>query len=188
MEFTYKLTEDDYARAARVKVKSSGSRPWLKLLSRLQLAFFFVGLWIALIAGRILERFEISGEKLGNIAAGRLMLSSVLPTLILSWLIILAFQMATYWPKRKVRREQYRRNEGCHVATSVAVSPESIAFRSETGSSQSKWTCYTGWEIQDGILILLKQGGVRQILKVEGLDPNQQSELKGILANAILKT
>jgi hypothetical protein len=187
MEFTYKLTEDDYVRAARVKVERSGPRLWLKVLSRLNSAFFFVGLWIAVAAGRILERFEISRNKLENLAAGQLMFSSILPTLLLSWLIMLVFQMATYWPKLKARREQYRRNAGCHVETSVTASSQSIAFRSETCSSESKWTCYAGWAMQDGILILANHGGVRQILKVEGLEQNQRSELMQILAAAISK-
>jgi len=183
MEFAYKLTEADYVKAARIKAKSLNARPWSKFLSRLYLVLSFVILWLCFSAGRILEWLDLTGDKLGNLAVGNLLLSSILPTAILSLLIILLVRAVAYLPRRRLRREQYRNSAACQVETRVRVSPQSIAFQSETGSSESNWKNYATWNTRDGILVLTNHGGVRHILKIAGLD--QHSELMGILADAL---
>ena len=186
MEFTYKLTEADYVKAARIRAKSlNARRPWSKFLSRLYLVLSFAILWLCFSAGRILEWLDLTGDKLGNLAVGNLLLSSILPTAILSLLIILLVRAVTYLPRRRLRREQYRNSAACQVETRVRVSPQSIAFQSETGSSESNWKNYATWNMRDGILVLTNHGGVRHILKIAGLDPAQHSELMGILSDAL---
>ena len=182
MEFTYRLTEDDYLKAAKIKVKIKPSRrPWFQFMSRIYLGLFFFVIWFSMIFGRIFEWLEITGDRLGNLAMGKLLISSIVPASILSLLVFLLVRSVVFWPKRLQHREQYRRNSQCQVETTVNASTQRIVFRSETGSSESLWKCYAGWGTQDGILVLQTYGGVRQIMKVAELNQDQKSEFIRIL-------
>jgi hypothetical protein len=187
MEFSYKLTEDDFVRAGAIKVRYPSARAWSKSVSRIYSFSFLAALWLAFVSGRILERLDVTGNKLGDVAVEPLLLASILPSAILAVLIILVIRIVVYWPKRSLRREQYRNNAACQVETVVRISPESISFRSATGSSESRWTCYAGWNLRSGILVLANKAGVRQILKVAGLSPSERTELMQILDVAIPK-
>ena len=185
MEFTYRLTEEDYLRAAKIKAKNTSTRPWSRFLSRIYLGLFFLVLWFSMIVGRILEWLDLTGDKLGHLSVASVLFSSILPTAILSFLVILLIRAVLFWPKLLRRREQFRNSVGCQVETIVNVSPERIAFRSETGSSESQWRSYAAWSTRDGILVLDTQAGVRQILKIAGLSQDQRSELLGILRTTL---
>jgi len=185
IEFTYHLTEDDYVKAAEIKVKIKASHPWSKVLSRIYLALLLFVIWFSMIIGRILAWLDITGDKLGKLSIGDVLLSSILPTAILLFLFILLIRILLLWPKKLQRREQYRNSAQCQVATTVKASPERIAFRSEQGSSESQWKCYAGWAAQDEILVLQTFAGVRQILKIPGLNQDQRAEFIRILNAAM---
>ena len=185
MEFTYRLTEDDYVKSAKVKVKINVPRPWSRFLSRIYLGSLFFTIWFSIIIGRILEWLDVTGDKLGNLKTSNLLISSILPAAILLFLVLLFVRILLFLPKRFQRREQYRNSAQCQVATTVKASTERIAFRSEEGLSESQWKCYAGWSAQDGILVLQTFAGVRQILKIADLSQDQRDEFIRIVKTAI---
>jgi hypothetical protein len=185
MEFSYRLTEEDYMKASKIKVKYATGRPWARFLSRFYLVLFLITMWLTFASGRILEWLDVTGDKLGKLAIGSLLISSILPTLILSFLVIVLYRALLFWPRMQQRREQYGSNAGCQVETTVTLSPLSIAFRSEMGQSESRLKNYAAWSSRNGILVLATQAGVRQIVKIGGLPPAQQSELLKLLTDAL---
>ena len=185
MEFTYTLTEDDYLKAATIKVPRSARRPWSRVLSVTYVVLFYLSVGLIVVAGRTLEWLDLTGDKLGNLPIGSVLSSSIFPMLILPLLIFVLFKTVTYLPTRKTRIEQFRNCIGCTVATTAIVSSQSIAFRSEAGTSECSWKCFAGWNSQGGLLILANHANTRHILKTARLEPAQSSELMQILATAL---
>src|SRR4051812_27499009 len=133
IEFTYTLTEDDYLNAAKIKVARSAGRPWSRVLSVTYIVLSYLTVGLILVTGRLLEWFDVTGNKLGNLPIGSVFGSSIVPTAILPLGILYLFKAVTYLPSRRARREQFRSCLGCTAATTAVISLESVAFRSEAG-------------------------------------------------------
>ena len=187
MEFTYTLTEDDYLRAAAMRVPSFSRGPWSRVLSVSYIVVFYLSVGLLIVAGRMLEWLNLTGDKFGNLPLGDMLGSSIVPTAILPVAIFVLFKVIPFVPTRKARIEQFRRCIGCRVAVTAMLSPESIAFRSEAGRSECIWKCFAGWTAQDGLLILADHANTRHILKISGLDQAQHIEFMKILATALPK-
>jgi hypothetical protein len=185
MEFTYTLTEDDYLKAATIRLPRSARGPWARTLSTTYLVYFFLSVGLIVATGRILEWFDLTGGKLGNLPIGDVLGSSIVPMLILPALVLILFKAVTYFPARKARIEQFYKCIGCTVATTAVVSAQYIAFRSEAGTSECSWKCFGGWNSQGGLLVLAGHTNTRHILRIAELEPAQISELMQILASAL---
>jgi hypothetical protein len=185
MEFTYTLTENDYLNAAAIKVARSAGRPWSRLLSVTYIVLFYLSVGLTVVAGRTLEWFDLTGNKLANLPLTGVMTSSIMPMTMLPLFFLILFKTVTYFPNQRVRREQFRSCLGCKVKMTAVVSSQSIAFRSEIGSSECSWKCFAAWNSQNGLLVLTNHAGTRQILKIAALNPAQHSELMQILSTAL---
>ncbi|WP_109485938.1 hypothetical protein [Occallatibacter savannae] len=185
MEFTYTLTEDDYLKAAAIKLARPTGHPWSRILSVTYIVLLYLSVGVIVATGRILEWFDLTGDKLGNLPIGDLLASSIMPTAILPLGILILFRAVTYLPNRRLRREQFRSCIGCTATTTAVFSLESVAFRSEAGFSQSAWKCFARWKSQEGLLVIANHAGTRHIVKVAGLDQAQLTELMEILAAAL---
>jgi hypothetical protein len=195
MEFSYKVSEDEYMRASKIGIKRPRG-PWARGVSYLYPATLFFAVWGSFLLGMIMERNDLVGVTAGDLHEGHAFRSmspapfwsaSLIPALGIFCLLLICLRILFRVPMLRVRREQFRRNPGCQVETTVNVTPSSIAFRSATGSSESRWECYSTWAERDGVLVLVTHAGIRQILRIAGLSEPERAEFRGILSASIAK-
>jgi hypothetical protein len=191
MEFSYKLSEADYLLASGTAAKRPG-RPWARLLAYGNLTLVFLIIWGALLAGMFLEQSDLAGLNPSEIQTVPLVRqvvpASIVPALCLFCLVFLLLRMRILrWLDRQSRREHFRADPGCQAETTVTLTPQSIAFRSVAGSSESVWDGYATWAERNGILVLVTRAGVRKIMKIASLSESEKVELRGILSAALPK-
>lgn len=191
MEFSYKLTESDYLRASIIAVNRP-KRRWARALSYGYLTQLFLVIWGALIAGMMLERSDMVGITAADLrdlhVTSAIIPASIVPSAAFFGLVVLLLRLRFLrWFISNSRRENFRVDPACQAATTVTVTPQSIAFRSALGSSESDWRGYSAWAEKDGILLLVTHAGVRKILKISALSDVEKSELLSIVASALQK-
>ena len=191
MEFTYKLTEPEYLFASKIATKGL-RQPWARLVRYAYLSVIFLIVWGSVLVGMLLEQQDLVGITAGEIQfmhkAQAVIPASFVPAIGCYCLVLILLRFRfLQWFDRKRRLEDFRTDPGCQAETTATVTPQSIAFRSATGSSESIWACYSTWAERNGILLLVTHAGVRKILKVAGLSDPQRDELRAILTTALPK-
>ena len=184
MEFISKLDEGDFMLSGGIAVKLSRST-FDRVFKWIYPFVFICFIWCTFLLGMILEWFNRTKGGLVQLPLGHMVLESFGPTAILYYLMVIALRPLERWPLRKRRRERFRTNPACQEPTTVTLSSDSISFRSTTGMSQSHWECYESWGEKSGIVVLLTQAGVRQMVKISELPSEQQQEFRNILTEVL---
>jgi hypothetical protein len=190
MEFTYKLTEPEYLLACDIVVKRRGPS-WTRHLPYVYFAGLLLVVWGAIFGGMELECSDLIGVsvEIHKLPPVGLMISgSLLPAFIYAWVVSLIVRavLRRWYLRRRLRH--FHDDPGCQAETTVNFRPDSIGFRSSTGSSESIWECYETWNEKNGVLLLVTRAGTRKIVKTSGLSEAERSELRGILVAALPKT
>ena len=163
MEFTTKISEQDYIAGYRLAHKSvlmTMLSVWIYVLLAWFLSLFVIGL--------------INEPKNSSTCFNGLMVLCLLGFL---WF---------YLPHRARRR--YRKDPSQQGEAVVQLSPEGVSEKSSMGSNSSRaWTVCSHWRESKRVIVLMTQSGIFYMFPKACLSAEQQDELRGILAAALPK-
>ncbi len=189
MEISYKLTEAEFVRGARLERKASSR-------SSLKTALF----WMSIMAGLMILFASIRPRNQAPVTSYAAIFRSAQPSpttpaektasflqqvgpfLVIAGLWILLVKGLV--PLRL--RYLYRKDPRMQAHFVVELTTDSISTYNAAGtSSRSAWNVYDGWCEGEGIIVLMFRSGTYSIMSLAGLSPLQQDEVRGILAAAL---
>jgi hypothetical protein len=187
MEISYRLTEDEFVRAARIERKASSR-------SSLKTALF----WMTIMAGlMVLYAYLRPSDSQGvqpihaaTISVADQSLSSSVsqpgtvfqqmgPFLVIAgiWILIVMGLV----PMRL--RYLYRKDPRMQGEFTVEMTSDFISTSNTAGTfSKSAWNAYEGWCESKGIVVLMSHSGAYSVMSLAGLSTGQQSEVRSILS------
>jgi hypothetical protein len=187
MEFSYRITEDDYVRGCKIALKSKGSKVFKVIL------FWALIVIVLTILFGVVQKYTHSSDTQmsqtepqpdsdqvqappshpwANIAAN----VGPLVAVIAVWGFLLL-----YWLPNATRR-QYRKDTNSHGIVTVALDGDSFAFQSSVGISlRAGWNAFKDWREKDGLVVLQYPAGTFQFLNVARLSEAELQELRDIL-------
>jgi hypothetical protein len=180
MEFSYRISEQEYIRAAKLYRKASFSSKVRKILF-----VIFVLFCLLLLFAVVMKTRQISDNdplrQTFSVTAGQVVGQVVPLALILS----LWFFIVLVWPRRRLRGI-YRKSPALQAEVTVEVTPDIFSVQSSTGSaSRTRWTDMKKWYEAEGLILLIYPTKIFQIVNVKGLSEAQHEEIRGILAAAL---
>jgi hypothetical protein len=176
MQFTSRITEDDFVDACRLQLQST-HRTIASVIAYTAAAIF----WLFLLAGWISERLHPADRDfLGqNPAAFR---ATVLPAAVLLALWILIFRVITPY----VARHRYRRAPYLHDEIANEVNLDGLAQKTSSGSfGFIAWKDLSYWRESKQVIIVVYPMKIFCILPKSNLNENEQAQLRSILAAAL---
>jgi hypothetical protein len=186
MEFSYRVSELQYAEAWKLRVKASSQQAtfktilfWIFILICLTLLFFVITRDVSMPPVPIQPVTE--AESGSHSFVGTLV--EVAPILLVAGLLVAGFCLT---PRAMGRR--YRKDPSMQGQFTVCVSAASFSMSNTAGiSSQCTWNFYEYWREGKELIVLVSRVGWPFALVTAGLAEPQRSELRGILAAALLK-
>jgi hypothetical protein len=186
MEFTYRVSEQQYAEAWKLRVKARSRQATIKT----------VVFWIFILVCLIMLWFVIQKDAsvppapsqpvtaaAGDNHSFTGILVNVAPILVIAGLSVAGFLL-----KARVAGRLYRKDPSMQGRFTVCVSPASFSMSNTAGiSSQCTWNFYECWREGKDVVILVGRMGLFFVLVTAGLAEAQRSELCGILAAALPK-
>lgn len=184
MEFSFKVSEAEFLRAAKLERKSS-RRSSLKtavfwILVMLGLMF----LYIAVQPPGHVPGVSSQPASVRALIRGAAISQRIGPFLVISgvWTLIIAVLL----PIRM--RYIYRKDPRMQGEFTIRLTPDSISTENTAGSlSMSAWNIYDYWCEDKGVIVLRFRSGSYSILSLAGLSNTQRSELRSILSAALPK-
>jgi len=177
MQFTSKLTEDEYMAAYRLHCRS----PYRAIANAF--AYTLVSLfWIFLIASWIFKALHPSDQFLGqNVVAFQ---KAILPGALGLLLWVLFFRVYTpYAMRRKFRKARSFRSELLNEIRS-----EGLMQKTAEGSyGFSRWADFSYWRESEQIFIAVYPTGIYCMIPKSAVTAEQQSEIRSILTAALPK-
>jgi len=189
MEFSFKVSEAEFLRAARLERKTA-SRSSLKaaafwVLVMLGMMFFYIAIQPSRHQPSATAQPAIlQPSNLTVVSHGVTMSQRVGPFLVLGgvWVLILAVLN----PIRL--RFLYRKDPRMQGEFTIRLSADSISTENTAGTlSLSAWNIYDYWCEDKGVVVLIFRSGAYSILSLAGLSGAEQSELRSILNAALPK-
>ena len=178
MEFSYRITEDDMVRAYRLKLRQTGFRRILRIISLSIFGLGFISVVIELVA-----RMFVSGGEFTSSSS----LSGVNSELIFIVLVI-AFASAWWLYLPWQIKRQYRRNPAFQSEITVCFTPALFSLKAAIGtSSETVWSVYKSWREGDRLVLLMYHSNIYQVINTSGLSEEQREELRDILSSVLPK-
>lgn len=180
MEFTYKISEEDYVNAY---ILQAGNRSSALVKN--------ISFWV-LMAVCLLLLFGVTQRLIQSPAdaedSAPIVMSSVVlnifPAVVAAGFFIF---FRFFFPKIRIRR-MYRGDPALQSEITLNVTADSIACQSSAGStSQSAWNIYKCWSEGRGIITIAYHSGVYFVVSLAGLSEPRRAELRAILAAALPK-
>jgi hypothetical protein len=188
MEFSYRISEEEYLSAARLKLKRA---------SRLGRVRKTVMIWVFILAGLMfavsaIQNYRQQPDNSDEIAvqtattAQPMNAMSITIVLFVVFISILLYVIFRGVPMQL--RRQYRKDPAMQGQISMSITPESISVENTAGaSSKTGWNVYDYWCEGKGIIILAFHSGAYFLISLASLPETQQDELRGILTVALPK-
>lgn len=191
MEFSYKLSEEDYLQACEIRLPLIPTQmQWWEshAYMLIRTAFMVIASAFGLFWGMeppdgMQTHFSLSlfGFSLGL---------GLMPGIGLSWLCGRVFRfLHPILSRRRIeaaRRAVYRADPTCHSETTLNITSEQLSFRCGTDRLiHSGWSLYDHWVESPDILLLVTHWRVRWIVNITGLSQAEREELRGILTAAL---
>jgi hypothetical protein len=175
MQFTTKLTEEDYVAACRLKLKSVHRT--IASAVAYTLASIF---WTFLIAAWIFRLLHPRGLFLNqNVPAFQ---TAVLPGAVAFLLWILVFRVYVPYANRR----KFRRAKNLHGEMFTEINSEGLMQKTAEGSyGFSRWADYSFWRESEQIFIVVYPTNVFCLLPKSAMSAEQQSEIRTILTAAL---
>jgi len=184
MEFSYRISELEYLRAARLRLRTG----------RVGKSILF---WVVILACLIVaEGFfqksrqqststqQEAAESVPTEVTRSKVIENVVPAMI--FVGMMAFFVFRGIPMQ-VRRE-YRKDPAMQGQITVNITPESICTESTAGTfSKTGWNIYDYWREGKGLIMLVFHSGLYIPISLAGLSEPQRDELRGILTAALPK-
>lgn len=177
MEFTTRITEQDYLAAYCLKTKSTFST--IIFNSLYSLAALGGTAIIGTFIRTVLHLQDLSAAQ--NFTA---VLDNIFPFECFAILCALFYKVYIPFDLRK----KYRKTVSNRDVIVQKLSKEGISEITSAGSSVSyPWSVCEHWRESKGVFVLILQSGVYFTFPKAGLNAAQQDELRGILATALPK-
>lgn len=197
MEFSYKLTEAEYLKASKLRLKSAGKGTTVKKV----LIWGFILVCLMLFWGvvtRNAQKPAVDGSAPVPRSSERVtstntppqtdvpfaLLTSLGPLLLLFavWFTLVTFRL----PARL--RRMYRNDPAAQGLFTVNVTPHSFAFKNTAGiSSEISWKIYERWIDGGDLILLVNYSQAALTVSLAGLSDAQRAEVRGILSAALPK-
>jgi hypothetical protein len=190
MEISFKLTEDEFVRGARLERKASSR-------SSLKTALF----WMSIMAGLMLlyaylrpsdsratesasaSTIRTASQSLSTpVSQPGTLFQQVGPFLVIAgiWILIVMGLV----PLRL--RYLYRKDPRMQGQFTVEMTSDFISTDNTAGTfSKSAWNVYDGWCEGKGIVVLMSHSGAYSVMSLAGLTQGQQNEVRSILSASI---
>jgi len=190
MEFNYRVSEDEFKQAFRLRLKSGRSNAGKTVLFWIFILICLIFLW------SVVQRSSSSSNSSANVPVahsseghsdhvgiGRALMVNVGPFLLLLAVWFLALRNRQAAP---ATLGSYNRDPLMQGVFTANITQASVSIQNTAGYSvQMNWYLFESWrEERTVILLLLKSGGCT-ILSTNDLSDPQKSELRGILSAAL---
>jgi len=185
MEFSYKISEEEYLKVFKPKLKMRG----------LVIAVLF---WVVVLAllmlvitefQRFAQQAQVTQQSaVHRVGSGGNLSGTLSETGFLVLMVGLWVSHSFVMPK--LRRRGYRKDPAMQGEFSVNLQPDSITVENSVGTYyRSGWNVYFGWYETRGVIVLSSHVATPNsiLINLAGLSDLQQSELRGILSTAIPK-
>jgi len=184
MEFTYRLSEEDYLLGYKMEVGrvASLTPQWPKYVYS---PLLFVFLLVAVTVGWVLGGSSVDGTSAGVM---RVVQESVAPAPLIFILYFLAAGVIRRFHVKVNSSpvQLYRSDPSIGVETTLAISAEGTHFRNDIGRvTRWGWEMYEGWLEGGGILLIVTKMRYSFIVKIGGLSDFECGELRLILSEAL---
>jgi hypothetical protein len=187
MEFTYRISEEEYLRATKLKLKEA---------LRLGRIGKFIMFWVVILAGLMVtisfvQKYRNQSptqqeivESVPTETPTSQIIENVVPVIVIFG--IMAFVIFRGVPMQ-VRR-MYRKNPMMQGQFTINITPESISTQNTAGTlSKTGWNIYDYWREGKNLILLVYHSGAYFLISLAGLSDAQRDELRGILAAALPK-
>ncbi|HTW79137.1 MAG TPA: hypothetical protein VME23_06335 [Terracidiphilus sp.] len=197
MEFSYKLTEAEYLRASKLRLKRAGKGPTFK-----KLLIWVLVLVCLMILWGVVTRIALNPAVDGSAPvpassecvtatstppktdAPLALLFNLGPLLLL---LAVWFTLVTLWLPGRLRR-MYQNDPAAQGLFTVNVTAHSFAFKNTAGvSSEISWNIYERWIDGGNLVLLVNYSQAAFTISLAGLSDVQRAELRGILSAALPK-
>ena len=197
MEFSYKLTEAEYLRASKLRLKSVGMGTNVKKV----FLWVFILVCLMLLWGvvtRDAQKTAVDGSAPVPTSSESVTPTNSLPktdvplALLINvgpFLLLIAvwFNLVTLRVPTRLRR-MYRNDPAAQGLFTVNITPHSFAFKNTAGiSSEISWNIYARWIDGGDLILLVNYSQAALTLSLAGLSDTQRAELRGILSAALPK-
>ncbi|MGO9317505.1 MAG: hypothetical protein ACLPXT_04030 [Terracidiphilus sp.] len=177
MEFTTRITEQDYLMAYRLRTKSTSTT----------ICFIIIYAFAALVAMRIISAFVVKYQNPQDLSAAQDFVAisiNLMPILILTFFLTLFYYVFIPFNLRKKYRKTVHYREGIVQK----LSTEGISETTSVGSFVSySWSFCDYWRESRAVFVLILQSGIYFTYPKACLSAEQQNELRVILAAALPK-
>ena len=177
MQFTSKLTEDEYMEAHRLHCKS----PYRAIANAF--AYTLAGLfWIFLIASWIFKALYPSDPFLGqNVSAFQ---KAILPGALGILLWVLFFRVYTPYATRR----KFRKTRSFQIEVFNEINSEGLMQKTAEGSyGFSRWADFSHWRESEQMIIVVYPTGIYCMIPKSAVTTEQQNEVRNILTAALPK-
>jgi YcxB-like protein len=171
MEITFRVTEEDYIDAYRLKCKT----PWRKFAWACALAILLL-LWTIVGASFLVEHLGRQGSSSTESATS--MRANLAPATVIVTLGVLINSIGIPW----LLKRQFRKNKNFNAEFTTEVNAEGITQKSSMGSSShTLWNAFKGWRESEKMVIIEFPSGLYLFLPKSKLSTEQGDELRSIL-------
>jgi hypothetical protein len=179
MEFTTKITEQDFLDAYRLRCNS------LVLIQRIAtVTLYALTAFCGMLIVCAIVRASPRPEDRDAVNSLFVILFDVLPLEILTFAYVLFLKFYTPYRVRRL----YRKDPSQHGENVVQLGREGISEKSSIGSNvQLPWAARARWRESRRVVVLMFQSGLYFIFPKACLSAEQQDELRGILTAALPK-
>jgi hypothetical protein len=180
MEFTYKISEQELIRAAKLYRKSSVNSKVKKIIF-----IAFVVICLVLLFAVVMKIREGSVENVSreptSVTTGHILQQAGPLVLIAAFWIVLIF----VWPRIRLRGI-YRKSPVLQGTVTVQVTLDALSVETSTGStSRTRWNDMKMWHEGNGLILLVYPTKIYQIVNVKDLSELQLGEFRSILTTAL---
>ncbi len=192
MEFTFKVTEAEYLRASRLRIKLPGSKTLQTILFWIFILVCLVSLWSTVEKSKptagttdqpvVTQPSEVESPSRGT--GFHALLVNDGPFLLLAgvWFFMLLKLRPT------TVRGMYRKDPVMQGQFTVDVTPEFLSADNTAGTYwKARWNIFASWREGKDVIVLMYFTGAYFVLSIAGLSDAQRGELRGILATALPK-
>jgi hypothetical protein len=195
MQFTYRVSEADYQRAWKLRLRGGRSKTVKVVMFWVFILVCLMVLWTVVTKAN--DRNAESSSPVTQQSSDEgpapppskkptalSLLEDVGPFVLIGgiWFFML-FQM-----RPRAMRRQYLNDPAMQGTFTVDVTPTELAVENTAGvSSRMGWNLYDFWRESKGVIVLVNKSGTYFIISEAGLLELQQNELREILSSALQK-
>jgi hypothetical protein len=192
MEFTFKVTEAEYLRASRLRIKLPGSKTLQTVLFWIFILVCLVSLWSTVEKSKqtagttdqpvVTQPSEVESPSRGTGFHALLVNDGPILLLVGVWFFMLLILRPT------TVRGMYRKDPVMQGQFTVNVTPEFLSAENTAGTFwKARWNIFASWREGKDVIVLMYFTRAYFVLSIAGLSDAQRGEIRGILSATLPK-